>query len=437
MAQDSSLKKETTLFPASDGEREDSGLQDILAVAAKIRDEKDEDEDAQSSEDSGVIVFSAGSLDVDAGLDDKKDEDEGLFGGFGTDLGLGVASAPLEDGDLDSLGGDGAVRETRDVTSSVVAKPREESDEGRSPLTAIAVVFGLALVGAAAVFFASGDDEVKTDEQAVASMSAKPEVAVVGKAEPDPGQAVGAVGAGGGQADDGLADEPAAEPTPEMLAAEAAAAEGAAVEAGEFDADDPMARTAGLLESDDKPDTASSGGTWDQGKSRSAGGSNSAGSNSAAAAPEPEPDPEPAVAPEPDPEPAPAPKSSGSDDDDVDCLLNPDLAKCQKSASKPKTEEQVLAPKIPEKLSSTDLRNGFNKLKSKAKACGSQHGAAAGTKVKVHVSIEGATGKVTSAEAKGEHAGTALGKCVEGVVEGATFDVFKKPAMGIDYSLIM
>lgn len=97
----------------------------------------------------------------------------------------------------------------------------------------------------------------------------------------------------------------------------------------------------------------------------------------------------------------------------------------------------MLAPKLPESLSQSQLKAGFNKAKSKAKACGSKHGAEAGTKVRVYVSIEGETGKVTSVTAQGEHAGTELGKCVEDAVKSATFEQFKKPSQGADYSMIM
>ena len=60
-----------------------------------------------------------------------------------------------------------------------------------------------------------------------------------------------------------------------------------------------------------------------------------------------------------------------------------------------------------------------------------------GTKVKVHVSIEGSSGKVSSVKSLGEHAGTPLGDCVEKAVKNAQFEVFKKPAMGIDYTIVM
>jgi hypothetical protein len=97
----------------------------------------------------------------------------------------------------------------------------------------------------------------------------------------------------------------------------------------------------------------------------------------------------------------------------------------------------VLAPKVPDKLSTSQLKEGFNGIKSSAKKCGAQHGAVAGTSVKVHVSIEGATGKVTEVRAIGEHAGTPLGSCVEDAVKNAQFQVFKNPSQGADYPLVM
>ncbi|MCA9697635.1 MAG: hypothetical protein KC431_08930 [Myxococcales bacterium] len=430
--------KETSLFPAS-GDREDSGLQDILAVAAKIKDKSEDGEADPKPGDSGVILFTAGDL----GAETKKEEDDdlALFGSFSGGLGAGGLGAGLDLGadslsspDLTPLSAEGSVKETRPVEQT--AKPAPESS--RNPLTAVAVVLGLALVGTGLVFFGKGSDPVG-EQPVAASMSAKPDEAAVGKAEEPVEDQVAEPGAEGAAAPEVMGETEGAVGETEGAVGETEGAvgetEGVLGQEGLLaDADDPMAQKANLLGSGGGGSKPSSG-KWDQGQPAGTGGSGSGG----AVDDDPDPDPNPVID-DPDPLPEPKPKSGGggeASNDEVDCLLNPDLAKCQSGGTKKKVDDEVLAPKIPDKLDSTQLRNGFNTVKSKAKACGSKNGAEAGTKVKVHVSIEGATGKVTSVEATGEHAGTPLGKCVEDVVKDATFDVFKKPAMGIDYSMIM
>ncbi len=417
---------DSSLFPKSD-EREDSGLQDILAVAAKIKDGPQEGlaESGSEREDSGMILFSAGALSGGEG----KSDDGALFGSFAGGLGAGFGAPvePISSPDLVPFGGEGSVSETGSPLDAR-AKPVEEPK--RNPLTALAVVLGLGLVAAGAVYLFSEDKGNTQNQQVQAEMSAKPDSeAAVGKAEPTPDEQPGASA--------GEVVEP--QPDPEPVVEPPGETEGALLDgeggdgllaAAEGDADDPMAQEQGLLDGGSNPVAKS--GKWDQGTS-----SSKPASEPVAADPKPKPEPEPIVAPIPEPEPAKTPVGGGGGDDEVDCLLNPDLPKCNTGgSSKPKTEE-VLAPKLPDKLDSNALRSGFNTVKSKAKACGSKFGAAGGTKVKIHASIDGASGKVSSVEAKGEHAGTDLGKCVEDAVKGATFEKFKKPSQGVDYSMIM
>jgi hypothetical protein len=415
-----------SLSSSHDEGREDSGLRDILAVAAKIKDTPDAEPSAASemnSEDSGLIVFSAGDF---GGADEPEDDLLGSFsGGLG---GLGSSTDLLSSPDLTPLGGEGSVRES--TVGESERRPVEDSK--RNPLAVVAVVLGLALITVGVVYL-SGNDKQEVPEQAAhAEMSARDGDAAVGLAEPseepvEPIEAPAAVDSGAEGAEEAGLDG--------GEAAVEAAAEGGEAEAGLLagaddagDADDPMAQKANLLGGGTNPVAKAE--KWEQGKTTTT-------KSSSGPAPEKDPIVEPEPKPEPEPEPEPKPKPSGSHDDEVDCLLNPDLAKCKTSGGSKSKDQEVLAPKLPESLSSTQLRDGFNKVKSKAKACGAKHGAEAGTKVKVHASIEGATGKVTSVKALGEHAGTELGKCVEGVVEGAVFEQFKKPAMGVDYSLIM
>jgi hypothetical protein len=284
------------------------------------------------------------------------------------------------------------------------------------------------------------EDKPEPKSPAQAEMSAHNGDAAVGMADPnlEPGADSGADSGAGASA--GAALEPEANEGDE-LGAEAAGEAGA--EGGEGllaaadtvndntgDADDPMAQKQGLLEGGSNP--VAKAGKWDSG-SIPAG---KTGTSSPSPTPTPAPDPTPVVDPEPAPKPATKP-AGGGNDDEVDCLLNPDLAKCKSGGSSKPKHDEILAPKLPDSLDQTALRNGFNKVKTKAKACGSKHGAAAGTTVKIHASIDGASGKVTSVKATGEHAGTPLGKCVEEAVEGTVFEPFKKPSQGVDYSLMM
>jgi hypothetical protein len=418
--------KESSPFPSSD--REDSGLQDILSVTKKLKNSKEDappdDEDPRSEpSDSGLILFTAGS---DGGRADE--DDDAMFGGFAGGLGAGFgpsldsassAQASSSAADLIPLAGEGRVAETR--PAEVVAKPAP-AESKRGPFVAIAVVLGLTLLGAGAVLLFDDGQKPASEPVAQAGMSAPEDDAAVGKADepiaPDPAGA----SAGG-------AVVPT--PEPEPVAETEGALEGETEGLGALDPDagDPMGMREGLLESDGTNGVAKAG-KWDQGTSY--------------AKPQPKPDGgEPEAEPDDDPlpiekKPQPKPSSGdGTSDEEVDCLLNPDLPKCATSGTtKPKNTE-VLAPKVPDKLSTSQLKEGFNGIKSSAKKCGAQHGAVAGTSVKVHVSIEGATGKVTEVRAIGEHAGTPLGSCVEDAVKNAQFQVFKNPSQGADYPLVM
>jgi hypothetical protein len=317
--------------------------------------------------------------------------------------------------DLTPLAGDGRVKETRPAEAA--AKPAPESK--RSPLVAVAVVLGLAVLGVAAVMLTDKGDQPQVEPVAQAGMSAPEDEAAVGKAEEPVPEVAGASA--------GVAPEPVPEPVAETEGALEGETEG--LGALDPDAGDPMAMRDGLLENDGTNGVRKDG-KWDQGTSY-------AKPDTGGDTPEPDADPEPKSQPKP--------KSDGesikggpeSGDSEVDCLLNPDKAGCQGGGSTAPKEVEVLKTKIPDKLTTAQLKEGFNGIKSTAKKCGAQHGAEAGTSVKVHVSIEGATGKVTDVRAIGEHAGTPLGSCVEDAVKNAQFQVFKQPSQGADYPLVM
>jgi|GEM_PF-1253426 len=106
----------------------------------------------------------------------------------------------------------------------------------------------------------------------------------------------------------------------------------------------------------------------------------------------------------------------------VECILDP--AKCG-----------TIDPDLPEKLNSSDIKAGIAPTKSAAKSCGPKYGAAPGEKVTVKLTIEGSTGRITSASATGRHAGTVLGACVAAALSKATFPRFRKSSLGVQYPI--
>lgn len=143
----------------------------------------------------------------------------------------------------------------------------------------------------------------------------------------------------------------------------------------------------------------------------------------------------------------PPPKSSSKkpagkkkEDVSVDCILDP--SKCSKGGSKKSSSGSGSSSKpadsnLPATLTSSDIRAGVAPYKSAAKSCGSKHGAAKGTKVKVKLSIAGATGTVSSASAQAPHQGTPLGNCVAAAVKKAKFKKFQKSTLGAVYPFTM
>ena len=94
------------------------------------------------------------------------------------------------------------------------------------------------------------------------------------------------------------------------------------------------------------------------------------------------------------------------------------------ATGKPKTSGGSGAKARPEKLTASQLKSALATTKASARACGPEHGADAGTGVQVKLSIEGATGSVVSASARGDHAGTSLGACVARALARTDFPKF-------------
>jgi predicted Zn finger-like uncharacterized protein len=132
------------------------------------------------------------------------------------------------------------------------------------------------------------------------------------------------------------------------------------------------------------------------------------------------------------------PAGKKKEDVSVDCILDP--SKCSKGGSKKSSSSsssKPADPNLPATLTSSDIRAGVAPYKGAAKACGGKHGAAAGTKVKVKLSISGASGTVSSASAQAPHQGTPLGNCVAAAVKKAKFKKFQKSTLGAVYPFTM
>lgn len=125
----------------------------------------------------------------------------------------------------------------------------------------------------------------------------------------------------------------------------------------------------------------------------------------------------------------------------VECVIDP--SKCDKSG-KPKARtnddqggDPADSKALPSAPSSTQIRDAMAPVKPSAKACAARHGGKAGDKVRVKLSVSGSTGKVTSAQALDDHAGTALGKCVADALGKAELPKFGKPTAGIVYAVTL
>ena len=124
-------------------------------------------------------------------------------------------------------------------------------------------------------------------------------------------------------------------------------------------------------------------------------------------------------------------------DPSVECILDP--ASCGLGAKKPvpqpsKPASSSSSSSLPDKLTSSALRNALADAKARAGRCGEMHVAPAGTKVSVRLSIAGTTGQVTQATPQSPH-DNALGRCVANELAQAEFPRFSAPSMGVVYSV--
>lgn len=129
----------------------------------------------------------------------------------------------------------------------------------------------------------------------------------------------------------------------------------------------------------------------------------------------------------------PAPAVEPAQKFSTECILDPSMEGCSAakaaSSASPKPTINVDAS-LPDKLTQTQLRDGIEPMKGKAKACGDKYGAAAGTTVRIKLSVSGANGRITSATALSPHDSQPLGQCVAEALKAATFPRFKSTAQG-------
>jgi len=128
-------------------------------------------------------------------------------------------------------------------------------------------------------------------------------------------------------------------------------------------------------------------------------------------------------------------KSSPFEDKDdgkfsAECLLDPSKPGCEELLRKRRGGKGTnLDATLADKLSKTQIREGFASVKGKAKACGG----APGTTVRVKVSISG-DGDVISAEPLSPHdGGDPVGECVANALKDAKFDRFTSAQQGTTY----
>jgi len=114
----------------------------------------------------------------------------------------------------------------------------------------------------------------------------------------------------------------------------------------------------------------------------------------------------------------------------AECLLDPSKPGCEEILRKRRGGNGTnLDATLADKLSKTQIRDGFASVKGKAKACGGEPGST----VRVKVSISG-DGDVISAEPLAPHdAGHPVGDCVAEALKGAKFDRFTSAQQGTTY----
>lgn len=99
--------------------------------------------------------------------------------------------------------------------------------------------------------------------------------------------------------------------------------------------------------------------------------------------------------------------------------------------------KEVVAPPaadLPERISSSDVRDGIRKVLPQLQACARKH-SAKGKTIKIKMTISGSLGRAVGISTPGDDSGTELGKCVRTAVVGARFKKFQRKDMKITYPI--
>jgi hypothetical protein len=99
----------------------------------------------------------------------------------------------------------------------------------------------------------------------------------------------------------------------------------------------------------------------------------------------------------------------------------------------PDLPEPVSAPSKSDYLDIEQVKATMKSIATEVRACGRQHDAPVETIVRVHVGIEGRSGRVLRATARDDHEGTPLGHCIERLVAPLEFPTFTAETMGVVY----
>ncbi len=106
----------------------------------------------------------------------------------------------------------------------------------------------------------------------------------------------------------------------------------------------------------------------------------------------------------------------------VDCILDPTVDACLGAGER-----------LPDTLTTAQVKQGIAPTKASARRCFDQHGAAHGERVVIKLSIAGADGSVSSAVPQQPHEATSLGRCVAAALAKARFPRFRKASLGVLY----
>ena len=194
---------------------------------------------------------------------------------------------------------------------------------------------------------------------------------------------------------------------------ELAAAE-AARQAAEEEEDEEDEEEVAEEEEDDEEEEEEAVAQAEPSGQRATGGGSGSGGGSA-------PSPSPTPQPEPEPEPEPQQQQGGGG------ILS-DLDR----QSEPEPEEEP-AEELPERLSRSDVQGTIRRYNSQVSACSrdsNPDGLSGNATVRFVVT---GSGNVSSADAQGEFAGTEVGNCIEGVVEGMRFPETQDDRRTINY----